>query len=204
VEDESEPLLRRWENGDRCALDEILALHRPRLRRMIQLRMDQRLQGRVDPSDVIQDAYLEVVQRIPKYLEDRRMPLFVWIRFIVGEHLLRLHRRHLGAAKRDAGREVSIHKPFVSEASTAMLAARLVGKLTSPSLAAQRAENGQRVEQALLRLDEVDREILALRHVEQLSRIEAAHTLGISESAGGRRYVKALLRLREQLKQDMP
>src|SRR5436305_8449870 len=112
-------LTRRLEaaaRGDRAAWGAVLAQHRERLRRMVRLRLDRRLQGRIDPSDVVQDAYLEAAERFPEYARDTAMPFFLWLRFLTAQRLLILHRRHLGAQRRDAGREVSIDRPAIPEA----------------------------------------------------------------------------------------
>jgi RNA polymerase sigma-70 factor (ECF subfamily) len=182
--------------GDARALNELLGTYRPRLRRMIQLRLDRRLQGRVDASDVIQDAYLEAAARVQSFVRDRPTSFFVWLRFLVCEQLITLQRRHLGAAKRDASREISLYHGPLPEASSAMLAAQLVGSLTAPSQAAIRAELKMRLQEALNQMDAMDREIIALRHFEQLSRDETAETLGIEESAASKRYIRALKRLK--------
>src|SRR5207302_1493648 len=102
--------LERARAGDRDALTEIFAAHRERLRRMVELRLDCRLQARIDASDVIQDAYLDVAQRLPEYLAEPKLPLFLWLRLVVGERLVTLHRHHLGTHMRDAGLEVSLYR----------------------------------------------------------------------------------------------
>src|SRR5213079_1060458 len=147
--------------GDRAALNEIFTRHRDRLRRMVELRLDRRLQTRIDASDVIQDAYVEVATRLEEYLRDPRLPLFLWLRLVVGERLLKLHRHHLGAQMRDAGREVSLYQGALPAASSAALAAQLLGKHTSPTEAAIRAERLLRLQEALNALDPIDREILS-------------------------------------------
>jgi RNA polymerase sigma-70 factor (ECF subfamily) len=164
---------------------------------MVQLRMDRRMQGRIDASDVIQDACLEAATRVEEYVEKKPMTFFLWLRFLVGEQLITQHRRHLGAAKRDARREISLFNRL-PEASTALLAARLVGSLTAPSEAAVRTENRLEVEEALNAMSDLDREVIALRHFEQLSRAETAEVLGIQESACSKRYVRAMQRLSEK------
>jgi len=189
-------LLGRLDSGDPEALGELLELHRHRLKAMVQLRMDRRMKGRIDASDVIQEASLEAATRLPEFVEKRPMPFFLWLRFLVGEQLIVQQRRHLGAAKRDARREISLFNRLPG-ASTALLAARLMGSLTAPSEAAVRAENRLEVEEALNSMSDLDREIIALRHFEQLSRQEAAQLLGIQESACGKRYVRAMRRLGE-------
>ncbi len=191
--DESE-LLNRLHTGDAGVLGDLLALHRDRLKSMVQLRMDRRMQGRIDASDVIQDACLEAATRVEEYVEKKPMTFFLWLRFLVGEQLITQHRRHLGAAKRDARREISLFNRL-PEASTALLAARLVGSLTAPSEAAVRTENRLEVEEALNSMSDLDREVIALRHFEQLSRAETAEVLGIQESACSKRYVRAMQRL---------
>ncbi len=167
-------LLRRARAGDRAALGELFARHRDRLRRMVELRLDWRLRARVDPSDVIQEAYLDVAGRLDDYLRDPKLPVFLWLRLVVGEQLINLHRRHLGARMRDPRREVSLFQDALPQASSAALAAQLLGKFTSPSQAAVRAERLIRLQEAINSLDPIDREVLALRHFEQLSRAETA------------------------------
>src|SRR4051794_8418480 len=112
---------------DQVAWIAVLAEHRDRLRRMVALRLDRRLQGRVDPSDVLQDAYLEATRRLPDYLrEPAPMPVFLWLRFLTAQALQVLHRKHLGVQSRDAGREISIYGGRIPEATSAALAAQLL------------------------------------------------------------------------------
>lgn len=200
---ETMDLIQRARSGDEDALNAIFARHRDRLRRMVEIRLDRRLAGRVDASDVIQEAYLEVAQRLEGYLRDPQLPLFVWLRLVLGERLIKLHRQHLGTQMRDAGREVSLFREALPAASSAALAAQLLGKLTSPTQATIRAERLLRLQEALNTLDPMDREILALRHFEELTRAEAAQVLGIEEGAAAKRYIRALRRLKRILA-DMP
>jgi RNA polymerase sigma-70 factor (ECF subfamily) len=166
---------------------------------MIRLRMDHRLQGRIDASDVIQDAFLEATTRYPEYMRNPTMPPFLWLRFITGQRLLVLHRKHLGYQVRDAAREVSLYRGALPEATSAALAAQLVGHRTSPSEAAIRAEMKVRVQEALNAMEALDREVLSLRHFEQLTNAETATVLGIEESAASKRFIRALKRLKEIL-----
>jgi RNA polymerase sigma-70 factor (ECF subfamily) len=168
---------------------------------MVALRLDRRLQGRIDPSDVIQEAYLEASTRLADYLRDPSMPFFLWLRFLTGQKLVTLHRHHLGVRMRDAGQEVATCWGRLPEASSAALAAQLLGHDTRPSEAAIRAEMKVRVQEALNSMDPLDREVLALRHFEQLSRAEIAQVLLISEAAAGKRYIRALERLKQVLGQ---
>jgi RNA polymerase sigma-70 factor (ECF subfamily) len=185
--------------GSQGAWAEILDRHRDRLRRMVVLRMDRRLQGRLDASDVIQDACVDAIQRLPDYLDNPSMPFFLWLRFLVGQRLIDEHRRHLGAQARDVGREVTLFRGTIPEATSAVLAAQLLGRLTTPSQAAIRAEQQIQLQEALNGLDRLDREILALRHFEQLSNGETAAVLGLDKSAASKRYARALVRLKEIL-----
>ena len=196
---ETARLLEQVRAGDPAALNELFTRHRARLRRMVELRLDRRLQARIDASDVLQEAYVDAVTRLDEYLREPTYPLFLWLRLIVGEHLLKLHRRHLGTQMRDVGLEVSIYRNAFPAASSAALAAQLLGRHTSPTQAAVRAERMMRVQEALDTLDPMDREILSLRHFEQMSLAETALSLGIEESAAAKRYIRALKRLKATL-----
>jgi RNA polymerase sigma-70 factor (ECF subfamily) len=192
-------LLQRAAAGDQECWGELLTRHRHRLRRMVAFRMDQRLQGRLDPSDVIQEAYLAASEQMQDYLREPRMPFFLWLRGIAGNKLLELHRHHLGTKMRDAGREVSLYRGTLPETTSAALAAQLLGHGTRPSQAAIRVEVKIRLQEALNSMEPLDREVLALRHFEQLSPAETAAVLGIKEKAAGMRYLRALKRLKEIL-----
>src|SRR5262245_52921889 len=147
--DETDRLLAAAAQGNQADWGELLDRHRARLRRMLALRLDQRLQGRVDPSDVLQDTFLEATQRLPEYLRQPDMPFYLWLRFLAGQRLLITHRRQLGAQQRDAGREVSLYRGAMPEASSAALAARLLGREGRPSEIAVRAEIKLRLQEAL-------------------------------------------------------
>jgi RNA polymerase sigma-70 factor (ECF subfamily) len=196
-------LLEQAQAGDAAALNEIFTRFRDRLRRMVELRLDHRLQPRIDPSDVIQEGYLQAAERLHDYLAEPKLSLFLWLRLVVAEQLVNLHRRHLGVHMRDARREVSLYRDAYPVASSAALAAQLLGEHTSPSDAAVRAERLLRLQEALNALDPIDREVLSLRHFEQLNRTETARVLGIEEAAAAKRYVRALKRLKDSLA-DMP
>ena len=196
---DSERHLRRAATGDEAALASLWERHHARSRQMVRLRLDRRLQGRVDPSDVLQDAYLDLAARLPDYARERPMPTYLWLRLVTGQRLAQVHRQHLGAAMRDAGREVSLYRGALPQASSASLAAQLLGRFTTASQAAIRAERQLRLQEVLNGLDEMDRDILALRHFEQLSNGEAAQILGLSKTAANNRYIRALGRLRDLL-----
>jgi RNA polymerase sigma-70 factor (ECF subfamily) len=196
---ESIELRQRIERGDESALLEFFARHRDRLKRMVKLRLDRRLQGRIDASDVLQEACIDVARQAREYLASPSMPLFLWLRWITGQRLLILHRRHLGSKARDVGLEVSLHQGALPQATSVSLAAMLLGRLTSPTRAAQRAELQLRLQDALNAMDPIDREILTLRHFEELNNTETAQVLGISKTAASNRYIRALKRLKDAL-----
>ena len=200
---ETTELIRRAAEGETAALEPLLRQYRDRLKRMVALRMVGRLQGRVDESDVVQEAYLEVSRRLEDYLRDCEMPFYLWVRQITGQKLIDIQRKHLGAQMRDVGREVSLHRGAFPAANSVSLAAQLLGHLTSPSQAAIKAETRLRVQEALNSMDDLDREVLSLRHFEQLSNAEIAQILGLSESGATARHVRALRRLKKRLA-DIP
>ena len=185
--------------GGRQALAALFDRYRDRLRRMVELRIDARVRARLDSSDVLQEAFLDVDRDLEAYLADPKLPPLLWLRLHVGRRLTTLHRQHLGTKLRDAGMEISLYRDALPEASSAALASMLLGKHTSPTQAALRAERLLRVQEALNTLDPIDREVLALRHFEQLSRTETAEVLGISQEAAAKRYFRALKRLQNVL-----
>ena len=195
----TDELLRRAKDGDSQSLAELFGVYRERLKRMVGLRMDHRLQGRVDLSDVLQEAYLDLARRAPEYFAESTMPFFLWLRLLTGQRLLAIHRQHFGAKMRNVGQEVALLNGAIPQATSASLAAQLLGRLTSPSLAAMRAEMQLRLQEALNSMDPIDREVLVLRHFEELTNIETAEVLGLQKTAASNRYVRALKRLREIL-----
>ncbi len=196
--DPSDPI-DRPRGGDRGALAALFAKHRDRRRRMVELRIDARLRAWREPSDVVQEAFLDVVRDFNAYLADPKLPPLLWLRLHVGRRLMTLHRRHLGTKMRDAGLRISLYQNALPRASSATLASMLLGRLTSPARAAQQAERLLRVQEALNSLGPIDREVLALRHFEQLGRSETAQVLGITQDASAKRHFRALKRLGDAL-----
>lgn len=192
-------LLQCAADGDQEGWGSLLIRHEERLRRMVAYRMDRRLQGRVDPLDVLQDAYVTASEHREEFLRRPTGSFFLWLRGIVGNKLLELHRHHLGTQMRDAGREVSLYRGNMPGASSAALAAQLLGHATRPSEAAIRAEVKIQLQEGLNSMDPLDREVLVLRHFEHLSPAETAQVLGIKEKAAGMRYLRALKRLKDIL-----
>ena len=197
--DQADDLLDRARAGDPQALAALFDRYRDRLRHMVRLRLDRRLAGRLDPSDVLQEAFVEASKRLTPQSREREMPAFLWLRLVTGQALIDLHRHHLGAKMRDAGLEVSLHRGSLPQASSLSLAELLLGRLTSPTRAAQRAEMQLRLQEALNPMDPIDREVLVLRHFEELSNGETAQVLGLEKTAASNRYIRALKRLKEIL-----
>jgi RNA polymerase sigma-70 factor (ECF subfamily) len=189
-------LLLRAKAGDQQALATLFAAYRDRLRKMVRLRLDRRLSGRIDTSDVLQDAYLDVARRFPEYAAAPTVPFYLWLRALTGQRIVDLHRRHLGAEMRDAGREVSLYRGALPTASSASLAQQLLAGLTSPTQAAIREEMRHRLQEALNSMDSLDREVVVLRHFEELTNVEAAEVLDIEPAAASKRYIRALRRLK--------
>ncbi len=158
-----------------------------------------RLQGRVDASDVLQDGFLDLEKRVESYVSDPSLPAFLWLRLVISDRLALVHRHHLGTRMRDVSQEVSLYRDPLPQASSAALASMLLGRLTTPSNAAMRAERILQVQEAVNSLEPLDREVVALRHFEQLNRAETAVVLGITEEAGAKRYIRALKKLKSIL-----
>jgi RNA polymerase sigma-70 factor (ECF subfamily) len=190
------PRIVKIRAGDDQALVAAFEEYRPRLLRTIRFRIDPRLLGRIDPDDVLQDAYVSARQRHAHVEGSAEPSLFIWLRLIVLQTLTDLHRQHLGAQKRDAGREVGLNRPAGSNATSVSLARCLLASVTSPTQALRRVEVSERLRAALDQMDEIDREVLALRHFEELANHEIAEALGIEQKAASIRYVRALRRLK--------
>lgn len=197
--EETAALLKRADSGDPQALGDLLESGRERLTQIVSFRLDQQLRARIDPADVVQDTFAEATKRVVKGQRDQRIPFFLWLRLLTLQKLAELHRSHLGVQSRDAGREVSIFSGPLPQATSAVIAAQLLGKLTSPSQAAIRIETQLRVEEKLNEMDKIDREILVLRHFEKLSNQETARVLNIKESAASNRFIRALKKLKASM-----
>lgn len=197
VEPDTEELLRQAAGGDEGARGALLQRHRGRLRRMVAVRMDRRLAARVDPSDVVQEALADAARKLDGYLRERPLPFYPWLRQLAGERLIQLHRRHVRARRRSVTREEAGLQ--LSDASILELARRLIDYGSSPSAGLRRQEVQVRVRAALEALPERDREVLVLRHLEQLPPREIASVLGISEGAVYTRHLRALRKLRASL-----
>lgn len=199
---DTEELVERARSGDREAREQLLTRHRKRLRQMVALRMDRRMLPRVDPSDVVQEALADAARELSDYLRNRPLPFYPWLRQLAWDRLIELHRRHLRAQKRSVQRE---DPDFLTlpEESAVQLAQRLLAPGSSPSERLLHEELRARIQAALAQLAPRDREVLVLRHLEQLSTAETAAVLGITQGAVKTRHLRALERLRGLLGDDL-
>lgn len=175
--------------------------HRPRLKQMLQFRMDPRLRARTDLSDVLQEAYIDAYRRLDYYAKQPDLSFYLWLRQVTMQRMIDLHRRHLMAGKRDVRQEVPLPAQGYDATSSLAIAQHFVDGIGSPSQLAVRQEMLTQLELTLESMESVDREVLALRHFEELGNGEVAELLGISEAAASNRYVRALSRLRKLLEQ---
>jgi RNA polymerase sigma-70 factor (ECF subfamily) len=199
---DTDHLLDRAGRGDAAARVQLLVRHEKRLRQLVAWRMDRRLAARIDPSDVVQETLADAVQQLSDYLRDRPLPFYAWLRQLALDRLAALHRHHVRAQKRSVLREEQRALPL-PDASALELAERLLARGSSPSARLRRHERRERLQAALARLAAADREVLVLRHLEQLPIREVAAVLGITEGAVYTRHVRALERLRRLLGDDL-
>jgi RNA polymerase sigma-70 factor (ECF subfamily) len=195
--EKTQDLLADVRQGDAAALNRLMDRHRDALRRMIQLRLDQRIQRRIDVSDVVQDVLVEASRRLTDYLANPVMPYHLWLRQIAQDRIIDAHRRHRASAKRSVDRERPLVAPPAGDHSTVELAAQIAGAELTPATAALQQEMAKSVEAAIARLPDVDCEIILMRHYEQLSNQEIAQALGLTEPAASMRYLRAVRRLKE-------
>lgn len=196
---ETQELLRDAETGNATAINALLNRHRDALRRMIDLRMDNALQRRVDASDIVQDVMVEANRRLAQYLQDPAMPFHLWLRNMAKDRLIDAHRRHRVAVRRSLDREQPLTTAPGADQSTLDLAAQLCDPALTPAAAALRQELALKFHQAIAQLSEPDREVILMRHFEQLTNQEVAETLTLSEAAASMRYLRAIKRLRAVL-----
>lgn len=202
--DKTQELLAQARQGDGEAINRLMDRHRDALRRLVQMRLDQKIRRRVDSSDVVQDVLIEAHRRLETYLQNPAMPFHLWLRQIAKDRIIDAHRRHRGADKRSVDREVAMVAPAGMDRSTMELAVQLCDGELTPAAAATQKELARRVEQAISQLDDGHAEIIVMRHYEQLSNQEIAQALSLSEPAASMRYLRAVRRLRELLSEDSP
>jgi RNA polymerase sigma-70 factor (ECF subfamily) len=196
---ETDELLARARQGDAAAVERLLTAHRDGLRRVVDLRLDRALAGRVDASDIVQEVLLEASQRLNDYLRNPTMPFRLWLRHMARDHIIDAHRRHRLAQRRSLDREQPMVPAVLADRSSIELTARFLDNELTPASAAIRHELERRLQAALTTLDEDDREVICMRHFEQLSNQEVAQALELTEAAASMRYLRALRRLRAVL-----
>lgn len=190
-------LISQFDDGEDDALAELFSHYHDRLKRIVRFRLDYRLAGRISESDVIQESYISASKRVDHYRGKPDMPFFVWLRLIVNQQLADLHRQHLQAEMRDVRKEISLEQPAASAHTSLAMAAQLVGNATSASRALSRVEGITKLEEALNQMEPIDREVIALRHFEELTNTEVSEVLGIGVQAASKRYVRAMKRMKE-------
>lgn len=196
---ETEDLLARAREGEGQAVERLLDAHRDPLRRIISLRLDPALAARVDASDIVQDVLLEAHRRLEEYLRNPHMPFRLWLRHIAKDHVIDAHRRHRLAQRRSLDREQPLVPAVLADHSSLELAAQLLDQERTPASAAIHRELQKKLDTAIADLEDDDREVILLRHREQLSNQQVAETLGLSEAAASMRYLRAIRRLRAAL-----
>lgn len=197
--DKTQQLLEGARNGDTSARDALLQRHRDSLRRMIEMRMDRRIQQRVDASDIVQEVLVDANRRLADYLENPKMPFHLWLRHMAKDRLIDAHRRHRVSGKRSVDREQNVNVSFNMDQSSVDLAAQICDPGTTPRAAATMQELHTRFQAAIEELDDQDREVVIMRHFEQLSNADVAAALDLTPAAASMRYLRAIRRLRALL-----
>jgi RNA polymerase sigma-70 factor (ECF subfamily) len=200
-DDQTETLLRAARGGDADAINRLLEKHRGPVRRLVEMRLDRKVQRRVDVSDVVQDVMIEASGRLDKYLDDPVMAFHLWMRQIAWDRIIDTYRRHRVSAKRNMDREQPMSVPAGANHSTMELAVQLCDPGLTPAAAATQRELADQVESVIELLGDQDREIILMRHYEHLSNLEIAEVLKLNPPAASMRYLRALRRLRELLEE---
>ncbi|MEO1615187.1 MAG: sigma-70 family RNA polymerase sigma factor [Planctomycetota bacterium] len=201
-DEQTEDLLSAAKGGDDDAINRLLEKHRAPIRRLVELRLDRKVQRRVDVSDVVQDVMIEASGRLDKYLSDPSMAFHLWLRQIAWDRIIDTYRRHRVSAKRNMDREQPMAAPAGPDQSTLELAIQLCDPALTPAAAATQREIAEKVEQAIEQMNDQDREIILMRHYEHLSNLEIAEVLGLNPPAASMRYLRAVRRLREMLEAE--
>lgn len=199
TDDKTDVLLRAVKDGDSLAVNQLLERHRAPIRRLVELRLDRKVQRRVDVSDVVQEVMVEASGRLDRYLDDPAMAFHLWIRQIAWDHIIDTYRRHRVSAKRNMDREQPLASGGAPDESSVDLALQLSDPQQTPAAIATQREIAEQVEAAVHRLDDNDREVILMRHYEHLSNLEIAEVLGLNAPAASMRYLRAVRRLRELL-----
>ena len=199
---ETAKLLEQARQGDDAAINQLLQRHRASVRRLVEMRLDRKVQRRVDVSDVVQDVMVEATGRLDRYLQDPAMAFHLWLRQIAWDRIIDTYRRHRVSAKRNMDREQPMSVPAGEEQSTMELAVQLRDPALTPAAAATQKEIAGQVEEVIDQLGDQDREIILMRHYEHLTNLEIAEVLKLNPPAASMRYLRAVRRLRELLQQQ--
>lgn len=202
-QDGTQVLLQKAGQGDPRAVNDLFDRHRDAIRKIVRMRLDQRIQRRVDVSDVVQDVLLEANRRLNDYLKQPTLSFHLWLRQIAKDRMIDAYRRHRGSAKRSIDREQPLTAPRNSEQSSILLSQHLQDQELTPAAAATQKELAKRVEEAIATLSEQDYEIIVMRHYEQLSNREVAESLNLTEPAASMRYLRAIKRLKSAMESDL-
>ncbi len=194
--DKTQELMVAARRGESAAINQLLDRHREALRRLVDLRMDQMVKRRVDASDIVQDVLVEANRRLPDFLESSTVPFHLWLRGLARDRMIDAHRRHRVAGRRSVDREVPMVAPGISDQSVLDLAQQLNDPRYTPASAALQHELTEQFQKTLEELAETDREVVFMRHFEQLSNQEIAQALDITEAAASMRYLRAVKRLK--------
>lgn len=192
----TEQLIAQAKDGNASAINELMDRHRNSLRQLVRMRLDKKIQNRIDVSDVVQDVLIEANRRLTKYLDAPMMPFHLWLRQIAKDRIIDAHRRHRVSAKRSVDREQSMAAPRGYDQSSIQLASLLGDPKLTPAAAVMQAEMARKVEQAIATLDEKDCEIIVMRHYEHLTNQEIGQVLDLTEPAASMRYLRAIRRLK--------
>lgn len=185
--------------GDAVALGQLFEAYREKLRKMISFRLAVQMQGRVDPSDVLQEAFIDMVRRLPELSSKGDLPVLIWLRLVVLEKLCAMHRLHFAAQKRDVRRDVSLHDYLNDSHSQMRLADALIDELSSIDRQAIQTEERDKLHAIIAEMEPIDREVIVMRIFEDLSNNETAIILGITKQAASRRFISAIQRLRSHI-----
>ncbi len=195
----TQELIAQAKGGDESAVNQLMDRHRNSLRQLVRMRLDHKIQNRIDVSDVVQDVLVEANRRLQRYLADPMMPFHLWLRQIAKDRIIDAHRRHRVSAKRSVDREQQLVAPRGFDQSSIQLASMLGDGRLTPAAAALQKEMARKVEESIAKLDEKDCEIIIMRHYEHLTNQEIGQILNLSEPAASMRYLRAIKRLKQAM-----
>ena len=196
---DADELVKRLKDQDHTALAELFEINRDRLSRMVSIRMDRRLKGRIDATDVLQEAYMILSQKIGNFADYPDMSPYVWMRLTVNDRLIALHRKHIQAGKRDARKEISMSQKANPDESSAEIVDTLADTVSSVGGKVARAEVTKMIKATLECMEDKDREIILMRIFEGMSNAEAAQALNLTANGASSRFSRAMDRLQKDV-----